>query len=84
MDEDDQEDEGEATDSYEMVPPEPDFSTKSLSDIDPNIFVGQVPTHFDPPVVSNLSLPKAKETIEAGDPNQPVEIQNATKYYQKQ
>ena len=83
MDEDEQQHEGEATDGYEMVLPEPDSSTESLSDVDPNIFEEWVPTHFDPHTVSNLSLPKAEETIEAADPNYSVEIQNATKYYQK-
>jgi len=83
MDEDDQQDEGEATDSYEMVPLQPDSSTESLSDIDPNIFTGWVPTHFYPPAVSNLSLPKADEAIETADPNDPIKIQNAAKYYQK-
>jgi len=83
MDEDDQQDEGENTDGYQMVPPESDSPTESLSDVDPNIFEGWVPTHFDPPTVSNLSLPKAEETLVAADPNYPVEIQNAAKYYQK-
>jgi len=83
MDEDDQQDEGEATDGYEMVPLEPDSSTESLSNIDPYILEGYVPTHFDPPAVSNPSLNKAEETIEAANPNYPVEIQNTAKYDQK-
>ena len=81
MDEDDQQDEGETTNGYEMVPPEPDSSTESLSDIDPNIFEGWVPPHLDPPIVSNMSLPKTEETNKALDPNYPIEIQNAVKYY---
>jgi len=74
MDEDNQQDEGEGTDGYKMVTPEPDFSTESRSDIDPNIFEGCVPTHFDTPIVSNLSLPKTEESIEAGDPNYQLEF----------
>jgi len=69
MDEDDQKDEGETTDGYEIVPPEPDSSTESLSDMDPKIFEGWVPTHFDTPATCNMSLPKAEETTQAADPN---------------
>jgi len=83
MDKNDQQDEGEATDGYEIIPPEPDSSTESLRDIDPNIFEVWVLTHFDPPVVSNMSLPQAEQTTQEADPNYAIKTQNATKSFQK-